>query len=497
MDGGVLSLENRTPERVIDYRQCEKEPITTPGAIQSYGGLLMVSRGEVTAHSKNIHLFLPVNSDHLLHKKISDVTPELDKMLKTVSTQLAPGRSCFQALGQWTVGFRKVEEETFCVEFFPAPTHLVDVAGLEEEIDLLCRRFHYPVKDRSQFLAEVCRIFQKFVRLDQVFVQVFREGEVMEIVAEANNGKIEPVLGLHFSSKEIPGQARELYLKQLVRFKQASNSVPVDIVSDESVNLAHSLLREPSKFMTVYMQNISASSLLSFSVVIEKKLSALLTLHNRAPLLLDPSSLDRIVAVVDKVSLELLRIDDLIKKNADSKLWGLLMQDFPLDRLDAVKQLIVSRRLRESMAYVGVAVTQDGKAVGKNGECPTDEVLKAIAKKAHQMSRQMKGKANISSKLAEDFGLPAPLLGDFAGVMTIQFEDICILFFRKSFHLELRWRNAAPESFEQDASLPRFSPAGSFRFLIEEVRNQSRPWSEKDIAFGNVLAKWVSDDFEF
>ncbi len=484
----------RNSEMTIDYTKCEKEPITTPGAIQSYGGLVVVQRGEVIAYSKNIHEFLPIDSTHFLHRKVSEVAPELAEILKTLSAHPA-GQTSFHILGQWLVGFRKAENESYNVEFFPHATHLFDMNGLEEEIDLLGRKFHYPVKDRSQFLNEICHLFQKFLRFDQVFVQVLQEGEVMEIVAEANNGKIEPVLGLHFSSKEIPSQARDLYLKQRIRFKQASQSTPADIVSDTDVrvDLSHSLLREPSKFMTVYMQNILASTLLSTSIVGDKKLTALLTMHNVAPLLVDPRTFDRIVAVVHKVSLELFRIDDLIAKNADSKLWELLMQDFPLSRVGAIEQLIHSPSFGKSLAHTGAAVMQSGKTVAKSGECPEEEILAAIVQKASKMA----GSTHFTSKLAEDFCLPPASLGEFAGVMSIKFEDITVLFFRKSFHLELKWRNATPESFEQGTNLPRFSPAGSFHFLIQEFKNQSRPWSGKDIAFMNVIAKWISEELEF
>jgi light-regulated signal transduction histidine kinase (bacteriophytochrome) len=198
------------------------------------------------------------------------------------------------------------------------------------------------------------------------------------------------------------------------------------------------------------------------------------------------------VAVVHKVSLQLLRVDDLIEKNANSKLWELLMQDFPLNRLGAIEQLITSPSLEKSLAYTGAVVTKDGKTVATSGECPSVDVLEAIGQKVSKMS----GSTHHTSKLAEDFGLPTTLLGGFAGMMSIQFEDIAVLFFRKSFRSELKWRNATPESFEKDTNLPRFSPAGSFQFFIQEFQNQSRPWSAKDIAFAKVVADWISEDFE-
>lgn len=489
-----MKITGFTPVDTIDYSQCEKEPITIPGEIQSYGGLIVVRNGQVIAYSKNIHLFLPIDLNHLINKKVSEVIPDLYEFYKTDVNALAIGRTAFRTFGQWLVGFRKAENEIVSIEFFPKPTHSFDLKGLEVEIDYLTRKFFYPTKDRSEFLNDVCHIFQKYLRLDQIFVQLLKEGEIIEIVAEANSGKIEPVLGLHFSSKEIPKQARELYLKQLIRFKQASHDEPVEIVSGggDPIDLTHSLLREPSKFMTIYMQNILASTLLSISIIIDHKLSALLTMHHRTPLFLDPRDFERIVEVVRKVSLELFRIDDLIKKNADSKLWELLNQDFSLDRLEAIAQMMAKPELKKFLGHVGVVLTKSGKPLTSIGECPRGNELESLIQKTSTLS----GSTSFTSHLAKDFDLPTSSLEGFAGLMLIRFEEIVVFFFRKSFQSELKWRQAAPESFETETNLPRFSPAGSFQYFIEEFENQSRPWGEKEIAFGKVLAQWMSEDFE-
>ncbi len=482
------------PDGAIDYSQCEKEPITQPGAIQSYGGLIAVQAGKVIAHSKNIHLFLSVGSNPILQQKLSELSPGLNQRLQSVSAQLTSEKTYFQTLDPWIVGFRKVGNDLFYIEFFPQPSHPLDVQGLEEEIEQIARKFHFPAKNRSQFLSDVCQIFQKYLGFDQVFTQVLQEEETIEIVAEANNGKIEPVLGLHFSSKEIPSQARALYLKQLIRFKQAAQSTAVDIVSDTSsgVDLTHSLLREPSKFMTVYMQNISASTLLSCSIVMDHKLSALLTMHHADPMNLDPRSFEPIVTAVNRVALELLRIDDLIKKNADSKLWELLNQAFPLDRLGAVEKLIHAPQLEKFIAHCGAVITKDGKILSSRGQCPEPKALENLLLETSKIADVI----NYSSKMTEDFRLEAAVLGEFAGVMVIRFEGTSLLLFRKAFHTEILWRNASPVGLEKDTNLPRFSPAGSFQFFVQEFENRSRPWSEKDIAFARVVANWMSEDFE-
>jgi light-regulated signal transduction histidine kinase (bacteriophytochrome) len=480
------------PGALINYGECEREPITTPGAIQSYGGLVVVRHRDAIACSANIERFLPQTAKELLHRNLNEASPELAALLRRCPPELAPGQTFFQAHLRWIAGVRRVDRESVHVEFFPGEFRAVNVDALEEEIERLCLKHHYPAKDRPQFLNDVCHVFQRHLGFDQVFVQVLQDGGFMEIVAEANNGQVEPVVGLHFSSKEIPGQARALYLKQRLRFKQESSSTPIDLVGDGPVDLTHCLLREPSKFMTVYMQNISASTLLSTSIVIDNELAALLTMHNRAPLYLDPRIFSRVESVVGRVSQELIRIDDLIRKNADSKLWELLMQDFPLDRREALDHLIALPTLARSLSHSGAAVVKHGRATRLRGDCPNADIVAAIAQRALTSSEP----TSQTSNLAEDYALPTSALGGVAGVMTIAFEDLCLLFFRKNFPSELKWRTATPAGFEKESELPRFSPSGSFQFLVQEFENRCRPWSEKDIAFGKVIAQWIAEDFD-
>ena len=91
----------------------------------------------------------------------------------------------------------------------------------------------------------------------------------------------------------------------------------------------------------------------------------------------------------------------------------------------------------------------------------------------------LRGSPSATSRLSEFCGASVRDLGDFAGLMNIQSGDVSILLFRKQFHAEIKWRISKPERYAEGIELPRFSPAGSFEFLIQEFENQSRPWSEK------------------
>ncbi len=482
-------MSPRAEITAIDYTQCDKEPVATPGTIQSHGALMIVQNGVVIACSKNIQTFLPHSDEGYLRKEIASIAPALSDAIIGLPSHLPLEETHFQPYGDWLVGLRKSGQAIF-VEFFPQDHHAIDVAALELEINQLGSKFHFPVKDRGEFLDDVCHLFQKHLRFDQVFFQVFHEGEFIEVIAEANNRKVEAVKGLHYSNKDIPAQARALYLNQLVRFKQNCHSVPVEIESPVSIDLSRSLLREVSNFLTIYMQNMSAASMLSFSVISGRKLSALLTLHNRDPIFVDPRVLNRLIDVVKRVSVELYRIDHLLAKNAESKLWELLKTGFPPYRLASLEKLAALPDLTNFLNYCGVAVLNEGVILKSIGEYPNAGILETIFKTI------LSSDATIfsSSKLAEDYHLPQTELGEISGVMIVKFEKLCILFFRKNFPVELQWRRANVESYD-GTGMPRLSPSGSLQFWTEEFQNQSRPWSAKDMGFATAISNWISDDF--
>ena len=81
------------PGTAINYDECEREPIATPGAIQSYGGLVVVRRGEVVACSENIGLFLPLAPKDLLQRKIAEASPELSQLIRNCPPDLPPAQT--------------------------------------------------------------------------------------------------------------------------------------------------------------------------------------------------------------------------------------------------------------------------------------------------------------------------------------------------------------------------------------------------------------------
>jgi light-regulated signal transduction histidine kinase (bacteriophytochrome) len=463
--------------------------------IQSYGGFIMIVKGEIVAASKNIEKCLNVDLRSLLRQQVATAAPNLDRMIKKLLLKSAPPCVAFDKFGGWVVRVRQENDETLYLEFFPDEFHSVDIDNFEAEIDRLRHKFHYPAKERKAFFKDVCHIFQKYLGFDQVFVQILHGEDFMEVLAEVNNGEIEPVEGLLFSSKEIPIQARALYLRQLVRFKQDALSEPTEISgrNQTTIDLTHSLLREPSKYVTVYLQNIKASTMLTFSVLSENRLIALFTLHNKDPLILDPRIFDRLVGVVRSVEHELIRIDVLLKKDAESRLWELLNQDFPLRRADAFIQLVSLADLQTSLEHCGSVVMQRGAILSVRGDCPTADQLKILAEKILKSETR----TAATSSLSEDYGLSPAETGEIAGVLSIEIENLSVFFFRKAFPSEITWRVAQAEGYEEGTDLPRFTPSGSFKFWVDEFRNRSRPWSEKDMVFAKAISTWIEKDFEF
>jgi chemotaxis family two-component system sensor kinase Cph1 len=473
----------------IDFSKCEKEPIATPGAVQSFGAVLIISKGLVISCSKNIETFLSYRSDVLLDKSLEATAPDFWMAIEKTLSLLKKQESCFQIYKNRFVGLRLEENGNFIAEFFPSKFHSVDLAALEDQVVQLSRKYHFPVLDRNRFLAEVCELFQRHLRFNQAFVQLIDSKDFIEVIAEANDGKIEAVNGLHFSSKEIPNQARGLYLKQRIRFKQDASSSPIELMgaSKDLIDLTYSPLREPSNFLTLYMQNMNLATMLSLSIVVEGKLYALLTMHNKEPLVLDPSLFDYLTFIINKVSTEILRIDELLNKNTESKLSEILEVELPMNQSQSLEQIISLSNFDTLLSHCGSVLIKDSKILFQKGEIPSPETLISI----QNLILKSKSDIHSSSQITQDYCLSKVDTEVFGGVLGLKFDGICALFFRKTFPLELLRRGANLQA-DNASIVPRLSPEGSFRFWKEEFNNRSRAWSQKDLALGGALLKRIS-----
>jgi chemotaxis family two-component system sensor kinase Cph1 len=137
----------------------------------------------------------------------------------------------------------------------------------------------------SRLLDKTAEQIKKIIHYDRVMVYKFHEDGHGEVVAEAKNADLSPLMGLHYPASDIPKQARELYKLNLTRLIADVNAQASDILTfeDGALDLTNSSVRAVSPIHIQYLKNMGVASSFSVSLIHNGDLWGLVACHNYTP----------------------------------------------------------------------------------------------------------------------------------------------------------------------------------------------------------------------
>lgn len=107
---------------------------------------------------------------------------------------------------------------------------------------------------------------------DRVMAYKFHEDEHGEVLAEIRRSDLEPYLGLHYPSTDIPQASRFLFMKNRVRMIVDCCAPPVKVIQDKDlrqpISLAGSTLRAPHGCHAQYMGNMGSMASVTMAVIV-------------------------------------------------------------------------------------------------------------------------------------------------------------------------------------------------------------------------------------
>lgn len=278
---------------------CEREPIHIPGSIQPSGALVTFEAGvgSILHASGNLGRWLSVGNLPVKGRALSDLLGEAGYQRvvqamtgraggpvrhEVVDLPARPEAGQAHALEALVHSHRGV-----CfVEIEPAAA-LDDkdwLQGLSDTVDAL--RSATGLEDLYQRMAQRVKRLTGF---DRVMAYRFDEDHHGHVVAEAREPGMESFLDLHYPASDIPAQARELYVSNLVRYIADVGYVPVPVLPWldterlQPLDMSHAALRSISPMHIQYLQNMGVASTLVVSLLVDGRLWGLIACHHRQP----------------------------------------------------------------------------------------------------------------------------------------------------------------------------------------------------------------------
>lgn len=490
------SIENLD---LVSLTNCDSEPIHIPGSIQPHGFLLAVDAEYTIRYcSNNVHESgLPVTNT--LNQKLRDFLDEecltLIHYLDDRIFESAQPHVCILRGNRYNISVH-VSGAYFILEFEPFSDKNLSLPNFYIQTKKFTDILKHAV-GLQQLCQSVTDEIKDLTGYDRVMVYKFDAQYNGEVYAESKNDEFESFFGLHYPHTDIPVQARELYLRNLMRLIVDVNYKPVPIVtldqqaSNRNLDLSHSVLRSVSPIHIEYLKNMGVSSTLTISLILEGKLWGLIACHHyaaknlahnvRLSALMQGHFLTSQIRVQEVAENYQLRIR--LEKNFDAFLEILDSDTTKIDDSMVGKSLVAVAEAN------GVCLINEG-ALYIYGDVPANLEIVRLAEKLSGSKSDFASSDNIN----RDFDVS--LSNDIAGVVFYRMdEDNSILWFRNELKKEIKWAGEPEKEILKNEK--GLNPRKSFAVWKETISNFSQPWTDAELTITAQCAYAIQKHLTF
>ncbi|MHA3787067.1 ATP-binding protein [Flavobacterium hauense] len=494
-----MQIKDIVNRDIVNLTNCEQEPIHIPGSIQPHGFILGLKESTFVIDycSANCEAFISITHNQLLGKSFNEVFG--DEALAELKHYILKD----QMLSSSLLNVQLAGENFLCTVHFSNGIYILEAEPVSRDDKNVSDVYD----QTSQFLLymhdthtlkELCQLVANGTReitgYDRVMIYRFDKDYNGEVFAESVRDDLEPFLGLHYPHTDIPPQARELYMKNLLRLITDINYTPVPIYTiddsqDKNLDLSLSILRSTSPIHVQYLHNMGVGATLTISLIYKKKLWGLIACHHYSPKNLTPEI--RLAAqlqghfITSQIDLRQSTEEYEVSRKCNEELKKL--NTFSLTGKDSGKfnDLIKAEGITELCNAAGVAIVFNG-AVYKNGITPTDDELQNMA---NWLAAYTHNSSFYTDKLVDYFPNKLEMCGQTSGLIynSLDMEsNNCIMWFRPETKTEVNWAGDPNKAIVKDKN--GLSPRNSFKLWKETISCTSKPWLQPEIITASTYA---------
>jgi light-regulated signal transduction histidine kinase (bacteriophytochrome)/CheY-like chemotaxis protein len=485
---------------------CDREPIHIPGSIQPSGALVAFdpSLGSVLHSSTNLGRWLALGNLPVVGLSLSDLLgkPAYERVAQALAGRAGgpvrhevvdlPARPdagqphALEALVHSHRGVCLLE-----IEPVAAASDSGDwLQGLSDTVDAL--RSASGLEDL--YLRMANRV-KRLTGFDRVMVYRFDKDHHGQVVADAHERGMPSFYDLHYPASDIPAQARELYVSNLVRYIADVGYTPVpvlpwlDTVRLQPLDMSHAMLRSISPMHTQYLQNMGVASTLTLSLLVDGRLWGLIACHHRQPTAL-PLRLRRAcyaLSVTAGYMAGWFASQQRIATSAAAvKAQGSILEAFNQVQVplrDVVEHCTTP--LLQIAGASGGAFWRDDVVLpfGQWPDGPRGESVLSFVRHAFDTS----GADQMDTEHADlEPQLEAAELREVCGVMAIKFDGLPssgLVWLRPEQRTEVMWGGDPDKPVEVTLDAdgrPVLAPRSSFARWTTITKGKSRPWTDAD-----------------
>lgn len=483
----------------VDLTDCDREPIHILGAIQPFACILAVNEDWVIQHvSENTEQYLYIPPAQLLGQHIgqtfrTDTIHDLKSALQvakmTSNTERLinkPALIDFDDEFDITVHFNG---ELIVIEFEQCSSadgfHAANIAR-----QLMSQFGTYQGLD--DLLHKAVKQIRMLTGYSRVMAYKFLEDDSGEVVAEAKTTRLESYLGLRYPASDIPKQARQLYLKQMMRIISSVEDERIPILSSSEslppLDLSLAVSRAVSPIHIQYLKNMGVNASMSLSIVVDGKLWGLIACHHTYEKNLSFELRTVLEFLVETLSLkisdqsrsEYIKYDQIARATYDQILASIQLKPTSFDGIKKELPLLskvincdgVGLWLDNHYDYFGQAFDRENATllVNKLNEMPNEPTI-------------------TSNNVSEFMGVEFVDKINVAGALAISLSgesNNYLIFYRRPVTQTVTWAGNPNKSVSKDGN-SRLQPRASFADWQETHHDKSTQWSTQDVNLAKSL----------
>lgn len=485
----------------LNLQRCEEEKIHIPDLIQPFGYLLALSPKDfsVTRCSENLPSLLNKSIEDILKSHPQEFFSESIMNLIYNSTNFQTKKRSILSLNQ-TIGEIKDQgfdfilssgNEEIILEIIPSLSNSEETISIEAQFNEIIRKI-VTTSDTNELFSLVVNEIKEIMGYHRVMIYRFDRDYNGEVISEAKESNLVSYLNLHYPASDVPAQARDLYLKNMIRLIQNVHYSPVKIQSrdkgSESLDMSYCGLRSVSPIHLEYLVNMGVIATLTISLIVNQKLWGLISCHHSTPYLPDNRKLNYMEVFGNILGgiIQMREESEVDKKNAEQ-----------LARLDTIMNILLSQKKDSELHDIisnklflfkmlyqsdGFVFFSEDYFIIQSSDLNRSEVQSII----QEYNSQIHSEFFITDHLSESLpGLTEEIYRKCAGLLIIRINShpsTYWIWHRKEIKLTISW-GGNPNEKASINPLGRISPRKSFEKFNQTVSMKSLPWnsSEKNL----------------
>ncbi len=478
----------------LDLTTCDREKIHLISSVQGHGAFLGVHKldQKIRNVSTNLASFFGKegDSENFIGKKLNDFLPyELSLKIIQKVKQLENGPQYLEMLFD---GTKKIEVHIFSA----AP----ELAGVEFEFheatdENLSSGLNDFLEDmqKASGLEEVSRVACQAIRFltgfDRVMIyRFFPPSMYGEVIAEDRIASAQTFLRHRFPATDIPKPARDLYLKNKVRYIHDSHAEnfeirPVGYDKKIPLDMSDSRLRSVSLIHIEYLKNMGVRGSMSVAIIVDGSLWGIISCHHHEATFVSQANRKLCLQVGNTLALMAPLLENNTIFSQENSFYKNLHSFFDEIKLEGDPVGYIFKKadkLLNLFSSQGVALVTPEK-ISVAGLTPRTQDIRTIA---NHLKKDFHEETLETNQLGTEGEVNFAFKEQASGILAVKvspMDDSMLIFMRPEKLESVLWGGDPRKNLEERNYNGQINPRASFETWTEVVKGTSLPWRNFEI----------------